>query len=473
MALFARMSMVWKIVSLLSLCIVSSIAAAMTYHVTLGKLNRTIESTLAQGVERNKESLALIASAFDASRQLQSVIREKDPDELEGKLASFDAQVIALKDRITALETSKGPLTDSLATWTTSSQTITQHILMGDAAAANRVFIEDLQVRQSQLMDAIRAYAVSGNDEMTAMSGELISSANQTRTVMIYAVLGAAILLGSLCVFSALRIARPLKQAISSLGAGALQVNDAASQVSSASQSTAQNAAETTAKIEETSQALTQFAEKVELASASARKADEVASIAKSNALDGKQTMQKLDESINAINDSANEMGKIIRVIEEIAFQTNLLALNAAVEAARAGEHGKGFAVVAEEVRSLALRSSEAARNTGALILQSMNRAKDGVSVCTIVAKDLDSIATGIASVAELLKEFRAASDEQSTQIVAMRGAVEQIEQVTTRNASIAEETASASEELTAMASTLRSSTVMDLSNVVFGKRAA
>lgn len=473
MSLFSRLSLSWKILLLLSLGIMSSVAAAAIYHTMLGKMSSNIQATLAEGTAQSDRSLVLSEVAHKSLRQIQLLIREKDPDKLEVGLKECEAQIESFAQSVASLGNDGAKISAALTAWKASVQEINNQILFGETARANEAFLGAFQDRQSELLDSIREFTRSGNQVMTASADALIASTNRTRQTMLVTVLSISVAIAVLGLVTTLRLSRPLKDAIQSLTAGAHQVTDAATQVSSASQSGAANASEQTARIEETSSSLTQLISRLEAATVSAAKADEVASTAKTNALSGIQTMRKLDESIQAINSSANEMGKIIKVIEEIAFQTNLLALNAAVEAARAGEHGKGFAVVAEEVRNLALRSSEAARNTGSLISQSMSRAKDGVVVCTEVAKDLNTIATGIASVADLMVEIRASASDQQEQINSMRNNVTQIAEVTSRNASVAEETAATSEELTAMANTLRSRTVADLSRVVLGQSVA
>ncbi|MCE5229377.1 methyl-accepting chemotaxis protein, partial [bacterium] len=166
----------------------------------------------------------------------------------------------------------------------------------------------------------------------------------------------------------------------------------------------------------------------------------------------GSEVMEKMSVAIDKIKASSDETAKILKTIDEIAFQTNLLALNAAVEAARAGDAGKGFAVVAEEVRNLAMRSAEAAKNTASLIEASQKNADNGVQVSADVTQILKQIVTGVQKVTQLNGEVSAASDEQSQGIDQINTAVAQLDKVTQSNAANAEDSASASEELSAQA---------------------
>ena len=178
-----------------------------------------------------------------------------------------------------------------------------------------------------------------------------------------------------------------------------------------------------------------------------AQQASSLSEESQNNADKGASEMQAMNEAMDSIKESSEQISKVIKVIDEIAFQTNLLALNAAVEAARAGEHGKGFAVVAEEVRSLALRSAEAAQETAAMIEQSVERANNGVSIAGRVGDALSGIVDSSRKVNTLLTEIASASHEQSEGIDQVNKGVAELDKVTQRNAGNSEELASGAEE--------------------------
>ncbi len=272
----------------------------------------------------------------------------------------------------------------------------------------------------------------------------------------------------ALAIFITRSITVPINKIIAGLTDGAAQVTSAAGQVSGASQSLAEGATEQAAGLEETSSSLEEMASMTKQNADNAQQANTLAAEARKAADSGNDAMTRMNEAIQDIQKSSDETAKIIKVIDEIAFQTNLLALNAAVEAARAGEAGKGFAVVAEEVRNLAMRSAEAAKNTSELIEDSVKNSKNGVDIAEEVGKTLGTIVEGIGKTSELVGEIAAASQEQAQGIEQVNTAVNQMDKVTQANAANAEESASASEELSAQAETM-DGIVQQLSTLIGG----
>jgi methyl-accepting chemotaxis protein len=299
----------------------------------------------------------------------------------------------------------------------------------------------------------------------------MLAAASSTQTV----VSTFSIIAGILGIFLAFSIARgiitSMKRIINSLNDGAQQVGSAASQVSSASQSLAEGASEQASSLEETSSALEEMSSMTRQNADNASQANTLAGQASTAAEKGSSAMEAMSAAISEIKTSSDETAKIIKVIDEIAFQTNLLALNAAVEAARAGEAGKGFAVVAEEVRNLAMRSAEAAKNTSALIEQSQQNSDNGVKATDEFKEILREVIESIKKASDLVNEVSTASSAQAEGIKQVNDAVTQIDQVTQQNASNAEESASASEELSAQASQMQE-IVTELTRIVNGAKA-
>jgi methyl-accepting chemotaxis protein len=285
-----------------------------------------------------------------------------------------------------------------------------------------------------------------------------IASANVSTLLRNTGIAFVIVLAVAICstVLFAVALSRRITGIIESLTEGAQQVASASGQVSSASQSLAEGATEQAAGLEETSSSLEEMSSMTKQNADNAQQASVLAGEARKAAQGGAESMQRMSRAIDDIQKSSDETAKIIKVIDEIAFQTNLLALNAAVEAARAGEAGKGFAVVAEEVRNLAMRSAEAAKNTANMIEESVKNAKNGVAISGEVSKALGEIVDGIAKTTDLVGEIAAASAEQAQGIDQVNTAVAQMDKVTQQNAANAEESASASEELSAQAEAMQ-----------------
>lgn len=235
-----------------------------------------------------------------------------------------------------------------------------------------------------------------------------------------------------------------------------MQVTTGSEQVASASQSLAQGSTEQASALEQITASIDDIAERTKVNAAQANEANTLVHETKSGAVKGNAQMDEMIGAMHEINNASENISKIIKVIDDIAFQTNILALNAAVEAARAGSHGKGFAVVAEEVRNLAGKSAQAASETAELIEDSISKISKGSKLAEDTAKALEIIVGNVDKVVDIVSNIATASNEQATAITQIDQAIGQVSQVVQSNSATSEECAAASEELSNQAHRLR-----------------
>ena len=322
-----------------------------------------------------------------------------------------------------------------------------------EAWAANTV--RPAYMAYIEVIDKMLAKDINDAKDSSASSANLANRANLITATLS---LGVMVLGITFAVAIVVGVNRALTRVSGSLKEGANQVASAATQVSSASQTLAEGASEQAASLEETSSSLEEMASMTKRNSEHAQKANGLAKQARQAADRGAGDMQTMSAAMEAIKVSSDDIAKIIKTIDEIAFQTNILALNAAVEAARAGEAGMGFAVVADEVRGLAQRSAQAAKETAAKIEGAISNTGQGTAICGKVAQALSDIVAKVRQVDELVAEVSNASNEQTQGISQINMAVGQMDKVTQSNAASAEESASAAEELTAQAMVMKDS---------------
>ncbi|MCL1820098.1 MAG: methyl-accepting chemotaxis protein [Oscillospiraceae bacterium] len=233
------------------------------------------------------------------------------------------------------------------------------------------------------------------------------------------------------------------------------QVSTGSKQIADGAQALAQGSTQQAAAVQQLSASISDIAQKTKENAEKADKAAKLANTIKSNAEKGSRQMDEMTTAVKEINVASQSIQKVIKVIDDIAFQTNILALNAAVEAARAGQHGKGFAVVAEEVRSLAAKSADAARDTGGLIANSMEKAELGTRIAGETAASLAEIVSGINESSQIVGEIAQSSDEQSVGIAQVNHGIDQVAHVVQQNSATAEESAAASEEMSGQSTIL------------------
>ncbi len=250
-----------------------------------------------------------------------------------------------------------------------------------------------------------------------------------------------------------------LENALSEVQTVADQVAAAAGQITGASSQMARGASSQAASIEEVLSTLEEITSMSKQNAANAQESRSHAHGATSMADQGSASMSRLSSAVESIKGAADETAKIIKTIDEIAFQTNLLALNAAVEAARAGDAGRGFAVVAEEVRSLAMRSAEAAKNTTVVIERSLKKAEEGVNINREASVAFEAIGKQVKKVVEVIAEIAESSQQQHDSVARINKGVDTVSRDTQQSAAATEQTASAAEELAAQAETMRTLT--------------
>ncbi len=349
-------------------------------------------------------------------------------------------------------------------------------------AHPNKDFILELNMKNFQGMENITAqvlaqksgterYVFKGVDKiagfapvpltgwavaMTQDENEFLASAHMIRNIIaLISLVFLALTITGVYFFSR-SISRPITRATYQLTEAAAQVATGSDEVSSASQALAEGASEQASALEETSSSLEEMSSMTKQNAGNAAEADGLMKQTNVVVKKANDAMQDLTRSMQDITSASEETSKIIKTIDEIAFQTNLLALNAAVEAARAGEAGAGFAVVAEEVRNLAMRAAEAAKNTSQLIEDTVHKIRDGSDLVDKTNEAFAAVATNASKVGELVGEIAAASNEQAQGIDQINRAVAEMDKVTQQTAASAEESASAAEEMNAQAAQMK-----------------
>ena len=309
-------------------------------------------------------------------------------------------------------------------------------------------------------IDKVVAFAQEKNMEWiiasTANSAEVFAPINKIRNANLI-IGGICVIIIAVIIFLITQsIVTPINRIIRGMEEGANQVAAASGQVSSSSQSLAEGASQQAASLEETSSSMEEMASMTKRNAENSSNADALMKNTKQVVVAANESMAALTLSMENISKASEQTSKIIKTIDEIAFQTNLLALNAAVEAARAGEAGAGFAVVANEVRNLAIRAADAAKNTSELIEGTVKKVNEGSTLVLKTSHAFGEVAKNTDQVGDLVTEISDASHEQSNGIEQVNKAISEMDKVVQQNASNAEESASASEEMNAQAEQLQ-----------------
>ncbi|MEN6438479.1 MAG: methyl-accepting chemotaxis protein [Syntrophobacter sp.] len=291
--------------------------------------------------------------------------------------------------------------------------------------------------------------AVQPKEELAITARELRNQQILIAVIVLFLSLIATYIFGR-------RVSKPIAVAVDGLFESADQVASASHQVSTSSQNLADGASRQAAAIEETSSSMEEMASTSRQNADNATQASSLMGQTMQVVTQSAASMENLTASMQDISQASEKTSKIIKTIDEIAFQTNLLALNAAVEAARAGEAGAGFAVVAEEVRNLAMRAADAAKNTENLIAETVHKVKNGSDTLEEARKSFQGVVGFSTKVNELIEEIKIASQEQSHGAEQVNRAIADMERIVQENAASAEESASASEEMDAQSGQMK-----------------
>lgn len=433
--------------------------------VRVGRMDNQIMAMMVDSLPGYYAMGNLRSAAKDMRSEIMLHIQSQSPDEItssETQLAALDRQFVAgLKEYEKTITIARDrQLFEKIPPAYSNLKRLCEKIY---SISRSRRNLEALALFRAEALPAFIALQNALNDEAefnrtatdlsaAAIAAAIVDTRSWSWTILTFSVLCG----GSLAFFMVRQLNRTLQATIGELSDSADQVTSVASQVSASSQFLAQGSSELAASIEETS------ASSEEMASMTRKNADnshhsaELMGIVDKCVAQANTSLELMVVSMNEITASSGKISKIIKVIDEIAFQTNILALNAAVEAARAGQAGLGFAVVADEVRSLAQRSAQAARDTAALIEDSISKSNEGSLRLNQVAESTHSITESAGQVKVLVDEVNIGSQEQARGIEQISKAVSRMEQVTQRTAATAEESASAGEELSAQAEAMR-----------------
>jgi methyl-accepting chemotaxis protein/methyl-accepting chemotaxis protein-1 (serine sensor receptor) len=455
-------------------------AVALNGIATLGGMNDTLGNVKTKKRFLSSDLNTAMSDMLAAERGILVRAYMKDKATMEQYNQNFADSVARAKRAMTAI----GALSDSAEDrqFTNEVSAALESIERGHSefwSAAHSGDVKDAtEIYKTKTNPAFRPTVKLAENEIARANEAMAGSMKEAQAVgararsVTVVMIVFSLLVGGIMVFVVRTINAALRRAVGELSEGAGQVASAAGQISSSSQSLAQGASEQAASLEETSASSEEINSMARKNAENSQAAHGLVTESQQKFAETNLSLETMVVAMGDIKNSSDKVAKIIKVIDEIAFQTNILALNAAVEAARAGEAGMGFAVVADEVRNLAQRCAQAAKDTAALIEESIVKSNDGKSKVDQVAVAIRAITEESGRVKTMVDEISVGSQEQTRGIEQVAKALTQMEQVTQQSAANAEESAAAAEELTAQAATLMD-VVGHLSAMVGGGEAA
>lgn len=448
--------------SALVLTLVTILASFALFRRSLAESGALTGSVVTR-LDQDYTLLALVSSNHNA---LQALLRLKDPDDIEKALQQLEVSDTTISNLVAGCGASGQVFRQPLEAWVRERQGVVEQLLLGNAGMAYERFLAEVSPRHEAVLQVIER---RHEEVELGAHRELASREARWRdgAYLQFGILGGILGVLAVAVWRVnRRLTRDLRQLASRLSRTSARVEASAAQVAVASSELADGAGRQAASLEETSASLSELASMTQRNAENTKSTKDRAGRARGAADSSAEEVAALQTSMQDIRSSSDDVAKILRAVEEIAFQTNLLALNAAVEAARAGEAGAGFAVVAEEVRALARRSAGAARETAAKTENAIASTQRGRELSVRVGQGLEAIVEHAREVDRLAADVAAASGEQSLGIQQIDKAVSELEQMTQANAAHAEQTSKAAQTLGSEAQELNSAAV-ELSRII------
>jgi len=412
------------------------------------EIGNTIElaTTEMQGAQRG---LMLSYEAKDAASAPPYVqVYEESGRKIDNSLTDLEPLITSDTERA-ALQSVR----ENRATWAPRFQELAAICASGDTDKAYALRSQNKVISAAMHSSA---QALVKEQENSLDLAEKESTASLTRSLWFTGIaVFLSLLVGTIVFLLVNHITGSLKQTVEQLSDGANQLTEGAGHISASSQTLASGTSQQAEAISETSSASEEIGSLTRRNAENATRASGLMENTTTLVADANRSLTDMQHSMKAMNESSTRVGNIIKIIDQIAFQTNILALNAAVEAARAGDAGKGFAVVADEVRNLAHRSAEAAKDTSALIEESMAKSHEGSSKLDLVATSIRAITESAAQVKGLVDEVKSGSAEQTKGIELISSKMAHIEKITQSAAANAEEGAATGEQMQAQATSL------------------